>query len=151
LDEFSVPVYHISEFLADVLSGPMDFTPLPRRVFYLPSFAPGETGDRSSQLLGRIPQLELVDGAELDGCCGDSLFFSALHPELFEKILKTKLAEVDDSGCDMIITDSSLCRMQIEWALNGRGLNLEVRHIVEVLAMCLGIGPNASKTLPRMT
>ncbi|MFC1683066.1 (Fe-S)-binding protein [Candidatus Zixiibacteriota bacterium] len=149
LDEFSVPVYHISEFLADVLSGPMDFAPLPRRAFYLPSRAPGEAGDWSPQLLGRIPELELVDGAELDVCCGDSLFFSVLHPELFDRILEAKLAEVEDSGCNMIITDSSLCRMQIEWALNGRALNLEARHIAEVLAMSLGIGPNSSRALPR--
>ena len=51
LDEFSVPVYHISELLTGILSDSMDLSPLPRKAIFLPSRAPGEVEDWNRKLL----------------------------------------------------------------------------------------------------
>jgi glycolate oxidase iron-sulfur subunit len=149
MGEFSVPVYHISQFLEDVIPGPMDFSALSRKAVFLASRAPGEVEDWNKKLLSRMPGLDLVDGADSNGCCGESLFFSVLHPEVFDQILEVQLAEIVTSGCDFIVTDGSICKTQLDWALQDRGLNIEVRHIVEILAVSLGIGLSSSKSAPR--
>jgi glycolate oxidase iron-sulfur subunit len=149
LDDFPVPVYHITQFLEDVLPGPLGFSPVPRKAIFFAARAADQAEDWSGKLLERIPELDVADIEDSNECCGESLYFSVLHPKLFDQIMEAKLAEVEASGCEMIITDSSICLMQLGWAVLDRGLNIEVKHIVEVLAVSLGMGSNSSKTAPR--
>jgi glycolate oxidase iron-sulfur subunit len=144
LDKFSVPVYDICELLAHELSPPIELLPLSRKVIYLPSRGRGTDGDWGKKLLARIPQLELVEVGASQVCCGESLFFSAVQPELFRQILTQTLALIAGSGCKAVVTDNLICKMQLEWALGESGMNVKVLHIVELVAESLELEKDLS-------
>jgi glycolate oxidase iron-sulfur subunit len=76
--------------------------------------------------------------------CGGSLFFSAVHPELSRTILDRRLQAVARVDCDAVITDSPACMMQLEWALESRGMSQKVMHLAEVLVEAFGVGRSLS-------
>lgn len=144
LKGFSAPVYDMAGFLLDVLPGPLKASPLPKKIVYLHSTGLSEDGCRQVELLTKIPELELVEMETSAENCGGSLFFSAVHPELSRTILDRRLHAIARADCDAVITDSPACMMQLEWALESRGMSQKVMHLAEVLAEAFGVGRSLS-------
>ncbi|MBA2446967.1 MAG: 4Fe-4S dicluster domain-containing protein [Chloroflexi bacterium] len=84
-------------------------------------------------LLAAIPELELVDMAHPDNCCGSAGIYSFAQPELSNQILDTRMAEVRATSADLIVTSNPGCMLQLQAGLERTGQRVEVRHLIEVL------------------
>jgi glycolate oxidase iron-sulfur subunit len=148
LQGFRVPVVDLAEFLADVLSTREQFSPMAMKMVYMNGRRSEESGNWERKILAEIPELELVELGDPEGRCGESLFFAALHPELFRKMMDKRLAAVAETGAVAVITNNPICMWQLETALQDGGKPVKVMHTAEVLAAAYeggGISSNKAR------
>jgi len=131
---FAARVRDVSEVLAE--RGPEPAGPLPLRVAY---DAPCHLHHAQAvtteplRLLAAIPDLEVVPLEGADRCCGSAGIYSFLETELSRAVLAPKLRAIAESGADVVATGNPGCLMQIGAGLLLEGLDVEVRHPVELL------------------
>jgi len=71
-------------------------------------------------VLSAIPGIELVPLKGYESCCGGAGIYNLLHPDLSTAILADKLANIAESGAELVATSNPGCLMQI-----GAGLILD--------------------------
>lgn len=80
-----------------------------------------------------------IDGlnfAKLEGserCCGGAGIYNLLEPDLSERVLAEKLANIRTTGAKVLATGNPGCQMQIGAGALLAGMNLTVCHPVELL------------------
>jgi glycolate oxidase iron-sulfur subunit len=79
---------------------------------------------------------ELVELPHPDQCCGSAGSYNVTENKLSMQILDRKLDDVSTVASDikLLITANTGCQLQLHAGMAGRGMNVPVRHIVEVLA-----------------
>lgn len=92
------------------------------------------------KILRAIPNLEYVEMADANRCCGAGGSFSASYYELSRKINDKKLDNAEGTGTDYIVTGCSSCRMHITDGLSQRGSSMKVLHTAEVIDMAYAAG-----------
>jgi L-lactate dehydrogenase complex protein LldE len=110
---------------------------LSARVTYHPtchSLRSLKVGDGPERLLGAVHGLELVALPRADECCGFGGTFAVKNPETSAAILDDKLDAVLESGAEIVTAVDMSCLMQIGGALTRRKLDVETRHLAEILA-----------------
>jgi len=85
-------------------------------------------------LLARIPGLRLIELKDSDLCCGSAGVYNLLEPEMAERLLAMKLDRIAETGARIVAAGNPGCALQIARGARQRGLDLEVRHPVELLA-----------------
>jgi glycolate oxidase iron-sulfur subunit len=85
-------------------------------------------------LLQRIPGLRLVELKDSDLCCGSAGVYNLLEPEMADRLLAMKLDRIGETGARIVVAGNPGCVLQIARGARLRGLDLEVRHPVELLA-----------------
>ena len=131
---FAARVRDVSEVLAE--RGPQTAGPLPLRVAY---DAPchlhhaQHVTTEPLRLLGAIPGLEVVPLEGADRCCGSAGLYSLVETELSRAVLAPKLRAIAESGADVVATGNPGCLMQIGAGLLLAGMDVAVRHPVELL------------------
>jgi glycolate oxidase iron-sulfur subunit len=131
---FAARVRDVSEVLAE--RGPAPAGALPLRVAY---DAPCHLHHAQRvtaeplRLLAAIPELEVVPLEGADRCCGSAGLYSLVEPELSQAVLAPKLRAIADSGVDVVATGNPGCLMQIGAGLLLAGMEVDVRHPVELL------------------
>ncbi len=81
--------------------------------------------------------LEAADRVPLAGdkeCCGFGGIFSVEMPSISGAILEAKLAQIAESGADTVVGSDVSCLLHIEGGLRRRGMNIQVKHIAELVA-----------------
>ena len=84
--------------------------------------------------------LEAVEGAELvalphaDECCGFGGLFSVEYPEISSAMLARKIAAIQESGAQVVVTCDTGCLMHMGGGLAKEGRPQQVLHLAEVLA-----------------
>jgi L-lactate dehydrogenase complex protein LldE len=86
------------------------------------------------KLLATVEGLELTElpGAEI--CCGFGGAFSVKYPEISDKIVGEKAADIVKTGAEAVLSGDLGCLLNIAGKLSRDGHRLEVRHVAEVLA-----------------
>jgi glycolate oxidase iron-sulfur subunit len=84
-------------------------------------------------LLRAIPGLEFRELPEADWCCGGAGSYSIAHYDLSMRILDRKMQNLARTGADLLVTACPSCILQLSHGVRRAGLNVEVRHIGEVL------------------
>jgi Fe-S oxidoreductase len=84
-------------------------------------------------LLKSIPGLELVDLRDADRCCGSAGIYNLVHPDMSERILDDKIANILRSGAQVVATGNPGCMLQIQSGLRRKHLSIRVAHPVELL------------------
>jgi glycolate oxidase iron-sulfur subunit len=131
---FSARVRDVSEVLAE--RGPRRAGALRLRVAY---DAPchllhaQHVADAPLALLAAIPELELVPLEGSDRCCGSAGIYSLLHPALSLDVLGAKLRAIGAAAPDVVATGNPGCLMQIGAGALLTGLDVAVRHPIELL------------------
>jgi len=131
---FAARVRDVSELLAE--RGPRRAGRLPLRVAY---DAPCHLHHAQKvtraplAVLGAIPDLELVPLEGSDRCCGSAGLYSLLQPGLSLEVLDRKLAAIAAAAPDVVATGNPGCLMQIGAGALLAGLDVELRHPVELL------------------
>jgi L-lactate dehydrogenase complex protein LldF len=77
---------------------------------------------------------ELVEMKDCDKCCGMSGAFGLKYAELSMPILKQKIANIRESGADVVAVACSGCMVQIQGGLDKQAPGIKMKHIADVLA-----------------
>jgi len=87
------------------------------------------------ELLTRIGA-ELVEMPHSDHCCGSAGSYNVTQNELSMKILEQKMNDVASVPVETIATANVGCMLQLRAGIAQRGLNMEVKHVIELLDEC---------------
>ena len=133
---FAERVRDVSEILAE--RGPAPAGALPLRVAYDAPCHLHHAQHVTTQplaVLSAIPELELVPLEGSDRCCGSAGLYSLVEPDLSRQVLEPKLRAIAASGADVVATGNPGCLMQIGAGALLAGIDVDVRHPVELLDM----------------
>jgi glycolate oxidase iron-sulfur subunit len=84
-------------------------------------------------LLGRIPQLQLLEIPEAAICCGSAGIYNLVQPEAATQLGDRKAGHLAALDADMVVSGNPGCLLQLRSALARAGRKLPVRHIIELL------------------
>jgi glycolate oxidase iron-sulfur subunit len=84
-------------------------------------------------LLGRIPQLELLEIPEAAICCGSAGIYNLVQPEAAEELGDRKAGNVASQNPDVVVSGNPGCLLQLRTALERAGKSVPVMHTVELL------------------
>jgi glycolate oxidase iron-sulfur subunit len=84
-------------------------------------------------LLGRIPQLQLLEIPEAAICCGSAGIYNLVQPEAATQLGDRKAGHLAALDADMVVSGNPGCLLQLQSALSRAGRKLPVRHVVELL------------------
>jgi len=93
------------------------------------------------RLLASVSGLGLSElpGAEI--CCGFGGTFCIKYPDISDKMVSDKTAEIVATGAEAVLAGDLGCLLNIAGKLSRRSRSVEVRHIAEVLAGMTGDVP----------
>ncbi|ACV61876.1 protein of unknown function DUF224 cysteine-rich region domain protein [Desulfofarcimen acetoxidans DSM 771] len=91
------------------------------------------------QLLQMLPGVEYREMPGADNCCGGAGTFVVKNYDLSMRILDRKIASIKETGADIVATCCPTCTMQLKHGLDKHGLQIEVKHPLELLAETLGL------------
>jgi glycolate oxidase iron-sulfur subunit len=83
--------------------------------------------------LGRIPELELVEPAEQDLCCGSAGIYNVVQPEAARELGERKAANVLATGASVYAAANPGCLVQVSNALRRAKSPLPALHPIELV------------------
>ena len=78
--------------------------------------------------------LDYIECAEEEVCCGFGGTYSVKFPKVSAQLLSKKMNNIKETGADILLTDCPGCVMQLRGGAKKNGLNVEVRHISELMS-----------------
>ncbi len=84
-------------------------------------------------VLRAIPDLTIVPLADEDKCCGSAGIYNLVQPDVSNAVLENKLANIRETGTQVVATGNPGCLMQIGAGLLRTQSATEVRHPVDLL------------------
>jgi glycolate oxidase iron-sulfur subunit len=132
-------VRDVSELLAE--AGPMPGGALPLTVTY---DAPCHLLHAQRivtpplQLLAAIPGLALVPLEGSEHCCGSAGIYNLVEPEVSDRVLEPKLANIAATRASLVATGNPGCLMQIGAGLHQSGIAARAVHPVDLLDASYG-------------
>jgi len=91
------------------------------------------------KLLSSVKDLTIVELQDRDVCCGFGGTFSIKYPEISERMVSNKVADLERSDADTLTGGDLGCLLNIAGRLSRQGKVVKVLHIAEILA---GMGEN---------
>src|SRR5207245_7868938 len=88
------------------------------------------------QLLSKVRELELVEMADVETCCGFGGTFAAKFPMISTAMGDVKCAAALETGAEYIVSNDSSCLMHLQGLLDRQGNKLKTIHLAEILAQC---------------
>ena len=85
-------------------------------------------------LLQRLPGIELVDLPNSDWCCGSAGGYNLAHPAMADAQLRQKVDSIAAVAPEVVVASNPGCAMHMASGAAGRGLEVRVEHLVELLA-----------------
>jgi glycolate oxidase iron-sulfur subunit len=84
-------------------------------------------------LLRAIPGVELREMSAPDKCCGSAGVYNLVQRDMSQRLLASKMDDIERTGADCIATANPGCMMQLEAGVRQRGLRAEVVHVIELI------------------
>jgi glycolate oxidase iron-sulfur subunit len=132
----ALPVRDLMTFLAEEGLGDTALRPLPTRVAYhdaCHALRAQHIHDAPRRLLRRIPELDVVEIANGDRCCGAAGVYAATQPEMAGELGGGKADAIVATGATVVASANPGCSVQIAAHLARRGVDVTVAHPVELL------------------
>jgi len=86
------------------------------------------------RLLASIDGLELKEMATPEVCCGFGGTFCVKYPEISDKMVSDKVADIAATGADTLLCGDMGCLLNMAGKLTRLGKDVRARHVAEVLA-----------------
>ncbi len=86
------------------------------------------------EILKKMPNVEFVEMAEADWCCGGAGSYALTHYELSQKVLDRKMKNLEKTNADILVTSCPACMIQLAFGIRRHGLKTRVFHISEIIA-----------------
>ncbi len=137
--QFVKQVKDINEFLVEVeparAANPVNITV----TFHDPCHLNRYQGiaEQPRALLASVPGLELREHVEHDWCCGGAGSFNVSHYEMSMRILDRKMSNIANTEAPVVVTSCPACIIQLRYGARRHAMDVQVRHIVELLAETL--------------
>jgi len=90
-----------------------------------------DISDAPRQLLRSVCAYEEMAGAE--ECCGFGGTFNILHYDLSQRIAARKAESIAGTDAEVVSTACPGCMLQLQTMVDERGLNRDIKHVVEVI------------------
>jgi L-lactate dehydrogenase complex protein LldE len=90
--------------------------------------------DQPRRLLASVDGLTLRELPGAETCCGFGGMFCVKYPDISDKMVSDKQADIDKTGAEAVLAGDLGCLLNIAGKLHRHGAGLEVRHVAEVLA-----------------
>ena len=85
-------------------------------------------------LLEKVRDLQLIEMADAEVCCGFGGTFAAKYPSISTAMGEVKCASAAETGADYIVSNDSSCLMHVQGLLSRQGKPLKTIHLAEILA-----------------
>jgi len=86
------------------------------------------------KLLASAEGLELAEMKDAEVCCGFGGTFCVKYPDISNKMVGNKTANIAGTGADLLLAGDLGCLMNMAGKLSREGRPVTARHVVEVLA-----------------
>jgi L-lactate dehydrogenase complex protein LldE len=93
------------------------------------------------QLLASVAGLRLKELPAAEVCCGFGGTFCVKYPEISDKMVTDKEADIAATGVEAVLAGDLGCLLNIAGKLYRQGRRIEARHVAEVLAGITGEVP----------
>jgi L-lactate dehydrogenase complex protein LldE len=100
------------------------------------------------RLLASVEGLSLTELPGAETCCGFGGTFCVKYPEISDKMVSDKAADVTATGADMLLAGDLGCLLNMAGKLSRRGSGVAVRHVAEVLAGLTDEAPPIGRPAP---
>ena len=90
-------------------------------------------GEAPLKIVGAVPGLNFAKLEGSERCCGGAGIYNLMEPEMSSKVLDEKLANIKNTGAQVLATGNPGCQMHIGAGARLAGLKLTVCHPVELL------------------
>jgi len=90
--------------------------------------------DQPRRLLSTVSGLDLKEMKDPDVCCGFGGTFCVKYPDISNRIVEEKTANIRASGAETLLAGDLGCLMNMAGKLERQGADVKVRHVAEVLA-----------------
>jgi glycolate oxidase iron-sulfur subunit len=85
------------------------------------------------EILKHMRGVELVELKASDRCCGSAGIYNVLHPEIADELIDEKMANIQATGAEVVVTGNIGCLLQLEYGKRRSGWQGRVVHLVELL------------------
>jgi L-lactate dehydrogenase complex protein LldE len=130
-------VYELSELLVDVLGVTDVGARFPHRVTYHPTchgLRLLRLGDKPLQLLRHVRDIDLVELAGAEECCGFGGTFAVKNADVSAAMLADKCAAVRDTNAEYLVAADNSCLTHIGGGLSRGRSKVTPIHYAEILA-----------------
>jgi L-lactate dehydrogenase complex protein LldE len=90
--------------------------------------------DQPRRLLASVAGLTLRELRGAEVCCGFGGTFCIKYPEISDKMVTDKTADIAATGAEAVLAGDLGCLLNIAGKLRRQGRRIEARHVAEVLA-----------------
>jgi L-lactate dehydrogenase complex protein LldE len=90
--------------------------------------------DQPRRLLASVGGLSLKEMPGAETCCGFGGTFCVKYPDISDKMVSDKAAEIVGTGAEAVLAGDLGCLLNMAGKLHRGGRRIEVRHVAEVLA-----------------
>ena len=90
--------------------------------------------EQPRRLLASVDGLSMTELPDAEVCCGFGGTFCVKYPDISDKMVGDKEAEIVATGAEAVLAGDLGCLLNIAGKLHRHGRKVEVRHIAEVLA-----------------
>jgi L-lactate dehydrogenase complex protein LldE len=97
--------------------------------------------EQPRMLLRSVEGLSLLELPGAETCCGFGGTFCIKYPDLSNRMVGDKAADIVATGADMLLAGDMGCLMNMAGKLSREGQPVAVRHVAEVLAGVTGDAP----------
>ncbi len=89
--------------------------------------------DETVRMLARIRGIEYRPLDKIEQCCGFGGTFAVKYGDISGAMVRDKAACIAATGANLLISNDGGCTMNIAGALRRAGLDIEIRHIAQIL------------------
>ena len=92
------------------------------------------------ELIKSLDAVELIEMDQAEVCCGFGGTFSVKYPEISTAMVEDKVANIEKSGVDVVVSNDMSCLMNIQGVLHRRKSSIKCLHISKVIedSLCEG-------------
>lgn len=94
--------------------------------------------DQPRALLRGVAGLRVAEGDLAETCCGFGGLFCIKYPDVSGAMVDRKVDDIEKTGAKTVLAGDMGCLLNIAGRLHRRGLDIEARHVAEVLAGMTG-------------
>ena len=135
-EKLAARCYELVSFLVDVLKQDKVAARFAGSVTYHDSCSGlrelGVKGQPRRLLASTGAELKELPGAEI--CCGFGGTFCIKYPEISDRLVSEKAADIEATGADTLLAGDLGCLLNMAGKLGRRGAKVKARHVAEVLA-----------------